>query len=161
MKKLISAGVMLVVLGGATYVAVDHQDEIEHYIEQMKPDPMAFNPYDDGECTDYVFEKVKDDGNMIGKSWGDAKYWADKAEEAGYTVNQQPKASSLLQSLRGEEGHVAYIEHVNDDGSLYVTEMNYVAPHKVTSRTIQPQQVQNYHYIHPKENPKTQDTKEA
>lgn len=161
MKKRISIGILLVLLGLVAYSAVDHQDEVEHYIEQMKPDPMAYNPYEKGQCTDYAFEKVKDDGNMIGKSWGDAKHWAEQAKEAGYTVNQQPKASALLQSPRGEQGHVAYIERVNDDGSLDVTEMNFVAPHQVTSRTIQPQQVQNYHYIHPKKNPKTQDTKEA
>ncbi|UXV34198.1 CHAP domain-containing protein [Staphylococcus sp. IVB6181] len=161
MKKLISAGALLVVLGGAAYVAVDHQDDIEHYIKQMKPDPMAFNPYDKGQCTDYVFEKVKKDGNMIGKSWGDAKYWHTKAKEDDYQVNQQPKVKSLMQSPRGEQGHVAYIEAIHDNGALYVTEMNYEAPHKVTSRTIQPERVQDYHYIHPKKNPKVQDTKDV
>ena len=32
---------------------------------------------------------------------------------------------SILQSSKGKYGHVAYIETINEDGSMQVSEMNY------------------------------------
>lgn len=118
----------------------------------LTPDPMENNTYDQGECTYYVFEKVKEDGMMIARTWNDAEYWAERAEDDGYLVNGIPEEGSLMQTERGEIGHVAYIESVNDDGSFEVSEMNFLEAYKVSERTISAEAAADYKYIHPKVN---------
>ncbi|OZT76432.1 CHAP domain-containing protein [Salinicoccus roseus] len=126
----------------------------------LLPDPMANNTYDDGECTYHVFEKVKAQGDMIETSWRDADQWAENAEAGGYTVNGEPKTGAILQTERGELGHVAYIESINEDGSINISEMNYTEPYEVTERTIAADNIDRYSYIHPKENPRPKDLEE-
>ena len=65
MKRIISFFIILLSL----FLLFLNQDRIiDNYntlrIELM-PDPMAINTYDKGQCTYYVFDKVKKDGNMI------------------------------------------------------------------------------------------------
>lgn len=68
---------------------------------------------------------------------------------AGYTVNNRPSAGAILQTTQGAFGHVAYVESVNANGSIVVSEMNYgFGPGVVTSRTISASQAASYNYIH-------------
>lgn len=133
-------------------------DKLIQKYEQIKielmPDPMAINTYDKGQCTYYVFDKVKKDGNMIERSWRDAKHWAKFAKQDGYTVNHSPRKGALLQSPRGTQGHVAYIEHVYQNGAVKVSEMNYTQPYEITERIIYNKNLSRYKIIHPKINPK-------
>lgn len=155
MKKII----VLIMLAATCFIGIQAADDIteseavKHLVMKMQPDPMRSNVYDDGQCTYYVFDKVKEHGQMIERSWHDAKYWAERAEEDGYEVNGKPAVGSILQSPRGKQGHVAYVEKVNDNGSIEVSEMNYIAPFKVSTRTIDADRIDRYSYIHPKENP--------
>lgn len=136
MKRIISFFIILLSL----FLLFLNQDRIiDNYntlrIELM-PDPMAINTYDKGQCTYYVFDKVKKDGNMIERSWRDAKYWAKLAKQDGYNVNHSPRKGALLQSPRGTQGHVAYIEHIYQNGNVKVSEMNYTQPYEITERII-------------------------
>ena len=64
------------------------------------------------------------------------------------TVNNTPKAGAVMQTSQGAYGHVAYVESVNDDGSVKVSEMNYNGgPGVVSSRTISAGQAGSYNYI--------------
>lgn len=104
------------------------------------------NLYTVGQCTYYVFDRV---GGTIGSTWGNASNWANAAAAAGYTVNNRPSAGAILQTTQGAFGHVAYVESVNSDGSVTVSEMNYgFGPGVVTSRTISASQAASYNYIH-------------
>ena len=104
------------------------------------------NLYTAGQCTYYVYDKV---GGKIGSTWGDASNWASAAASSGYTVNNTAKAGSILQSSTGAMGHVAYVENVNSDGSVEVSEMNYgQGAGVVTSRTISASEASSYNYIH-------------
>lgn len=118
----------------------------------LTPNPMENNTYDQGECTYYVFDKVKEDGMMIERTWNDAEYWADRAEDDGYVVNNVPEEGSLMQTDRGEIGHVAYIETVYEDGSFAVSEMNFLEAYEFSERTITTEEAADYKYIHPKVN---------
>ena len=40
---------------------------------------MKLNLYAKGQCTYYVFDRIRQDSNMISNRWGDAKYWANEA----------------------------------------------------------------------------------
>ncbi|SUL70159.1 Secretory antigen precursor SsaA [Staphylococcus aureus] len=80
------------------------------------------NLYTSGQCTYYVFDRV---GGKIGSTWGNASNWASAAASSGYTVNNTPKAGAIMQTTQGYYGHVAYVEGVNSNGSVRVSEMNY------------------------------------
>ena len=160
MKKLfITLAVLLIAAGGLFYADRQSEDGLVEDIKYMiLPDPMANNSYDEGECTYYVFDLVKSDLNMIENRWGDAEHWAERAESDGYTVNQTPESGSILQTSRGDIGHVAYVSNVNDDRSIEITEMNFYEPYEVTERTIEAENIEDYNYIHPEENPRPKDT---
>lgn len=118
----------------------------------LTPNPMENNSYDEGECTYYVFDKIKEDGMMIEQSWGDAEHWAKRAADDNYVVDNTPKEGALMQTERGEIGHVAYIETIHSDGSFKVSEMNFIEAYKVSERIITTEEAADYKYIHPKIN---------
>jgi len=154
MKKFILL-LTVISFGAGSYYFHETLTELPNNLAKwMMHDPMAINTYDEGQCTYYVFDKVRDDGNMIAQSWNDAKYWAMRAEEEGYKVNQRPRKGSLLQSDRGKQGHVAYVEHVYPNGSIKITEMNYTKPYYISERILTKHDTQRYQFIHPKDNPK-------
>ena len=104
------------------------------------------NYYTSGQCTYYVYDRV---GGKIGSTWGNANNWANTAASAGYTVNNRPSAGAIMQSTAGAYGHVAYVESVNSNGSITVSEMNY--GHGVvvlTSRTLSSSEAASYNFIH-------------
>ncbi|PCF43734.1 CHAP domain-containing protein [Staphylococcus delphini] len=106
----------------------------------------AGNLYTPGQCTWYVYDKV---GGEIGSTWGNANNWASSASAAGFTVDNNPEEGSILQSNAGPMGHVAYVESVNEDGSITVSEMNYDGgPFNISTRTISASEAGSYNYIH-------------
>ncbi len=158
MKRLMT-GLLVILMLGAGLFYLDGRSE-DGLFEEIKyiilPDPMADNTYDEGECTFHVFERVKSDSNMIEKSWGDAAHWAERAEADGYAVNGIPEEGAVLQTEAGEIGHVAYVTAVNED-SIEISEMNLYEPYEITERSIEAENIENYDYIHPKENPRPKD----
>ncbi|GAB1612764.1 MULTISPECIES: CHAP domain-containing protein [Mammaliicoccus] len=106
------------------------------------------NLYTAGQCTYYIFDKKMEDGDPISSTWGNANQWASNAAADGHTVNNTPKEGSILQSSAGAFGHVAYVENVNSDGSIEVSEMNYQGEGVVSSRTISASEAGSYNYIH-------------
>lgn len=64
--------------------------------------------------------------------WGNASNWACYAEFLGYAVDSNPKVGAIAQwtdSCGGKcsTGHVAYVEAVNSDASIDVSEYNYAS----------------------------------
>ena len=100
--------------------------------------------YTPGQCTYYVFDKRAADGNAISTFWGDAKNWASQAKAAGFRVDNQPEKDAVFQTPIG----VAYVERVNIDGSIFISEMNFIAPYITSTRTISAAEAKNYNYIH-------------
>lgn len=154
MKKILIT-IIVIVAGLFSLMYADNKTD-DSLIEELRiiltSDPMENNTYNQGECTYYAFDKVKEDGMMIERTWNDAEYWADRAEDDGYAVNDVPEEGSLMQTDRGEIGHVAYIETVHDDGSFDVSEMNFIEAYEVSERTITTKEAADYKYIHPKIN---------
>ena len=106
------------------------------------------NLYTAGQCTWYVFSKRAQVGKTISTFWGDARNWAAKATSEGFKVNKTPKAGAIMQNYEGPYGHVAYVERVNLDGSILISEMNYIAPYITSTRTIPASAVHLHNYIH-------------
>lgn len=102
-------------------------------------------PYGAGQCTQWAWSKRRD----IPSTLGNANTWAARASAAGYTVNRSPSAGAIFQTSSGWYGHVGYVESVNSDGSIVVTEMNYnYRPYMVIRATIPASAVGNFNYIH-------------
>ena len=79
---------------------------------------------------------------------GNANSWATAAQAAGFTVNNTPE-EGIMQSSEGAFGHVAFVESVNNDGSITVSEMNYDGgPFAISTRTISASEASSYNYIH-------------
>lgn len=84
-------------------------------------------------CTDYVVYRVKAlGGNMAnwtgGGRFGNAKNWDDNARTIGWTVSSTPAPHTIAVWEAGKYGHVAFVESVNADGTVNVSEMNYRIP---------------------------------
>ena len=73
---------------------------------------------------------------------GNAAEWPSYARSYGYSVSHSPSAGSAIvfqQGLAGADptyGHVAFVEAVNADGSLYISEMNVRGLNVISYRTI-------------------------
>ncbi|PTI69100.1 LysM peptidoglycan-binding domain-containing protein [Staphylococcus succinus] len=107
------------------------------------------NLYDWGQCTWHVFNKRAQIGKGISTYWWNANNWDTASAADGYTVDHRATVGSILQSDAGYYGHVAFVESVNSNGSITVSEMNYSAsPGIATTRTIPASQVSSYKYIH-------------
>ena len=107
------------------------------------------NLYTAGQCTWYVFNRRAQAGLPISTYWSDAKYWTYNAASDGYIVNHTPTVGAIMQSTAGYYGHVAYVERVNPDGSILISEMNYTyGPYNTDTRVIPASLVPNYNYIH-------------
>ena len=96
-----------------------------------------------GQCTYYIFNRMAQVGTPIGHSlMGNAAEWPSYARSYGYSVSNSPSAGSAIvfeQGLAGADptyGHVAFVEAVNADGSLYISEMNVQGLNVISYRTI-------------------------
>ena len=101
-------------------------------------------PYGSGQCTQWAWYKRQD----LPSTLGNANAWARSAAADGYVVNRTPAAGAIFQTSSGWYGHVGYVEAVNPDGSIVVSEMNYGVNYRVIRSTIPASYVGNFNYIH-------------
>lgn len=90
------------------------------------------NTYDYGYCTWYVKNRR---GASIPNSLGNANQWYSRAAGMGMAVGSVPRAGAVGTTTRGYAGHVVYVESVNGDGSINISEMNAPTWGGVTYRT--------------------------
>lgn len=82
-------------------------------------------------CTDYVNSK-RPDVAIYGNA---SMSWIGSAQAAGKTTGTEAKAGAVAV----QNGHVAYVESVNPDGSYVVSEMGWnYTPGNYNQRTVQP-----------------------
>jgi surface antigen len=84
------------------------------------------NRYAYGNCTWYVANRRAQFGQPIPNGWGNAATWAWYASVGEYAVNHTPSVGAIMQN-GGGYGHVAFVENINPDGSILVSEMNNYA----------------------------------
>ena len=64
-------------------------------------------------------------------------------------IQHNATVGSIMQTTTGYYGHVAYVERVNADGSILISEMNYAnGPYNTNTRTIPASVVSSYNFIH-------------
>jgi hypothetical protein len=119
--------------------------------------PAITGLFQNGECTDWAAYKRPDvlqaivvhtvetelaagDNNEI-LSGLDAQDWASQARAAGMRVGQKPAAHALMVFQpgvlnAGDEGHIAYVERVERNGKLRISEMHAPNLFQVSYRTL-------------------------
>lgn len=84
-------------------------------------------------CTDWVAWRTKAPSGL-----GNAKTWDDRAPAYGYSTGSTPRAGAAAVSNYGYYGHVMYVEAVNGDGSIVVSDYNRAGTGKYDINTINP-----------------------
>lgn len=86
------------------------------------------NLYVPGYCTWYVKNKRPDLPNNL----GNADTWVSRAAAQGLPTGSTPRAGAV-----GQRGmHVVYVESINADGSVNISEMNHQGLYVITYRTL-------------------------
>lgn len=75
-------------------------------------------------CTDWVAYRAKDRLGITLAALGNAKQWDDNGSSKNYTVDDTPESGDAAVWNSGDYGHVAFVEKVNNDGSVNVSEYN-------------------------------------
>ena len=125
--------------------SIDKEITKEGYITQSYP-------Y--GECTWYVFNRAKEFGIQFDPYMGNGQDWAHKS---GYEVSNTPAKHSAV-SFQGRQagghptyGHVAFVEDVKDDGSILISECNFVRSGQGTGitdyRVFSADEARNFYYV--------------
>jgi surface antigen len=85
---------------------------------------FGYNGYDYGFCTWYVANRRAQYGNPVPANLGNASTWDNRAAAMGMTVNKTPAVGAAVVTSQSGAGHVAFVEALNADGSIWMTEMN-------------------------------------
>lgn len=107
------------------------------------------NGYDYGYCTWYAANRRAQAGRAIPSNLGNASTWKVLAQRAGLGVGNAPAAGAIIWTPpRDYYGHVGYVDSVNADGSVNVSEMNVAGWGVVSRKTLSPEQAAAYSYIY-------------
>lgn len=85
-------------------------------------DPLG---YGCRQCVSYTAWKVGQRTGNFPRYWGNANMWPASARASGYTTGSTPRANSVGVISAGQYGHVVWIEAVNGDGTVDVSQYNY------------------------------------
>lgn len=91
-------------------------------------DGMGTDGYGYGcrQCVSYVAWRVGKERGYVPVNWGNAYDWVANGQAAGYTVSRTPRAGSAgVITVGGSPGHIVWVDSVNGDGTLTVSQYNY------------------------------------
>ncbi|HSX46543.1 MAG TPA: LysM peptidoglycan-binding domain-containing protein [Patescibacteria group bacterium] len=94
------------------------------------------NGYDYGWCTWWAAKRRADIGQPLPSNLGNAASWRYLAPRAGLGVDHNPSAGAVAYYLTvGGLGHVGYVEQVESDGSIWISDMNYYGVSQIGGST--------------------------
>ncbi len=85
-------------------------------------DPLG---YGCRQCVSYTAWKVGERTGNFPRWWGNANMWPASARAAGYQTGSTPRVNSVGVISAGQYGHVVWVEAVNSDGTVDVSQYNY------------------------------------
>lgn len=97
----------------------------------LRNGPGGPNDYAQGNCTFFVKTKRPD----LPPSMGNANQWLYSARSYGMTTSAVPVEGAVGVNYDYYLGHVVYVESVNADGSVNISEMNYSGFGVISYRT--------------------------
>lgn len=85
-------------------------------------DPLG---YGCRQCVSYTAWKVGQRTGNFPMYWGNANMWPASAAASGYSYGRTPKPNSVGVIMAGQYGHVVWVEAVNGDGTVDISQYNY------------------------------------
>lgn len=82
------------------------------------------------QCTSYAGYKTQEFWGITISNWGNAYSWGNSARRNGYVVDNNPAPHTVAVSTAGEWGHVMWVESVNANGTINLTEYNNMTSSK-------------------------------
>jgi len=79
---------------------------------------------------------------------GNANQWPGAAQAEGIPTGSTPRVHSIAISMAGFYGHAMAVEAVNDDGSIYVSQMNYDLAGHYSEMTVPASKASQLIYIY-------------
>ena len=76
------------------------------------------------QCVSYTGWKVFERYGIRISAWGNANQWHNTARRLGYRVDHEPEAGSVAISTSGAWGHAMWVEGVNPNGTINLSEYN-------------------------------------
>ncbi len=76
------------------------------------------------QCVSYTGWKVWERYGYLPSGWGNANTWDDAARAVGFRVDNIPEAGTVAVSNAGYYGHVMWVESVNPNGTINLSEYN-------------------------------------
>lgn len=137
-------------------------DKYNHTIHSDDQSQSSFKPFEEnqgsssypqGQCTWYVDQRMKQFGQYIHSNLGDAHHWNNRAAREGYQVSSTPKKHTAVVFEAGQlgadtqYGHVAFVEKVNADCSIIISESNVKGLGVISYRTIDADDASQLDYI--------------
>ncbi len=106
------------------------------------------NGYDFGYCTWWVAVRRAQIGNPLPSNLGNASSWPYLGRAYGMAEGSSPRQyAAAVTSTRGE-GHVVFVESVNADGSIVISEMNHLGWDVKDTRNISASEASTYMYLY-------------
>ncbi len=156
-KELIIILVVVTSLFALPLIAIVSMADIGGDIKALADSALHFyqgpvstsNTYTFGYCTFWAAKRREGIGKPIPNNWGDAHTWDDRAKLAGYLVDHTPQEGAIMETDRGDLGHVAFVEKVDvTNGSWTISQMNAPVWDVVNSKTYTAIEAQDYNFIH-------------
>ncbi len=100
------------------------------------------------ECVSYTAFKVAASGRNM-PYWGgrgNANQWVADAQSAGIPVDHNPQAGDVAISLAGAFGHAMYVESVNGNGTINISQYNVNLDGRYSTATITPGSLYFIHF---------------
>jgi surface antigen/peptidoglycan hydrolase CwlO-like protein len=141
-----------VVLPNGGYPSYLQNCYVDQYALSYGIDPWG---YGCRQCVSYTAWKVFQKTGQAAMYWGNAKDWPASATRVGYESGPTPRAGSVGVMTGGPYGHVVWVESVNDDGTINISQYNYWLPNKSNGgwgwysefRNVSPWAYQVYIYV--------------
>jgi surface antigen len=108
----------------------------------------GYNGYDYGYCTWWVATRREQVGMPLPSNLGNASSWPRIGSLAGIAEGNTPKQYAAAVTSQSGEGHVVFVEAVNDDGSIVISEMNHVGWAVKDTETISADAASRYIYLY-------------
>lgn len=106
-----------------------------------------------GQCTWYVYNRIYQLSGKKIYSLGNGGDWGFRAQKQGFPVTRTAKVGTAISFPPGiagaskAYGHIAFVEKVNSDGSIVVSEMNVKGKGVISTRTISASDASKSYFI--------------
>lgn len=135
---------LMLAIAAVVFVAVEHvetapqapADDYPAVWREPARDRMVDSwQYGNRQCTSYAAWMLWNVHQYSAVEWGNARDWVDAAQNAAIRTTWEPLVHSVAVDTSFVPGHVMWVEAVNPDGTIRVSEYNY-KPGEYSERTI-------------------------